>query len=307
MRNAGKNPDNSAGLMVEESTDGIVVSGVSEGGPAARAGVRIGDRLLAVDGKECTSLSPGEVRGALDGEPGTLLTLELLGPGDARSRTVGYRREQPVRETVTGAQILPVDLAGEGAAVGYLRVRSFSEPTVGEATDAMANLVREGAAALVLDLRANPGGLLSAGVGLCGQFLAPGTLVAKAEGRPGSKHNEEFRTAGRAPLTRTLPLAILVDGDSASSSEVVAGALKDHGRALIVGETTYGKGSVQTIVQMGLDTGAAMRLTTARFVTPNGHQIDGVGVAPHINAKGDELPITTAARALREQLKKKRG
>ena len=158
--------------------------------------------------------------------------------------------------------------------------------------------------ALVLDLRANPGGLLSAGVELCGQFLAPGTLVAKAEGRPGSEHNEEFRTAGRAPLTRTLPLAVLVDGDSASSSEVVAGALKDHGRALVVGETTYGKGSVQTIVQMGLGTGAAMRLTTARFVTPNGHPIDGVGVAPHINAKGDDLPIATAARALRKQLEK---
>ena len=143
MRSAGKNPDNTAGLMVDEATDGIAVSGVSEGGPAARAGVRVGDRLLAVDGKECTSMSPGEVRGALDGEPGTLLTLELLGAGDARSRTVGYQREQPVRETVTGAQILPTDLAGEGAAIGYLRVRSFSEATAGEAIDAMATLARE--------------------------------------------------------------------------------------------------------------------------------------------------------------------
>jgi carboxyl-terminal processing protease len=149
-------------------------------------------------------------------------------------------------------------------------------------------------------LRDNPGGVLEAAVDLCAQFLPAKTLVARTRGRPDTDHSAEFRTPATDRPVRNLPLALLINGESASSSEIVAGALRDHDRATLIGDNTYGKGSVQTIVQMGLDTGAAMRLTTARFFTPKGKAIDKVGVAPDM--KSDD-PMETATAHLRKTLK----
>lgn len=292
LRRASPNPRNTAGLTVESRAGGLLVSSVAEGGPAARAGLKAGDRLLAIGGEDASGLSAAGASALLDGPPGKSLTLEFLRPGTTRARTVGFRRQQPALDSVTGVGILP----GPGARVGYARVRDFEQSTPRELAAALDGLADDGMEALVLDLRGNPGGLLESGVDLCAQFLPAATLVARTRGRPGGAHSAEYRTPATDRPVRDVPLAVLIDGESASSSEIVAGALRDHGRATLVGAKTYGKGSVQSIIQMGLDTGAAMRLTTSRFFTPKGHAIEGAGVAPDIVS---DDPLAAAIAHLR--------
>jgi carboxyl-terminal processing protease len=158
-----------------------------------------------------------------------------------------------------------------------VRITQFNEPTAGELAKALDKLEKEGMQALVLDVRYNPGGLLSSAVDVSGLFLPQGTKVVSTEGRlPG----REYRTTTRGGKTRSYPVALLVNYASASGAEVVAGALKDLKRAIIVGETTFGKGSVQSVIS--LPDGSALRLTTAKYFTPGRQVIHQVGVTPNI-------------------------
>jgi len=298
LRKTEPNPRNTTGITLATNKAGqLIIATVAEGGPAARAGTRDGDRLLMIDGQQVSGTQLAKASALLDGRPGQMLTLELQTPAAGRVRTIGFQRENPVKETVTDAKMLSPEIAGE-AKIGYARVRQFAAATARELADALDQLEDAGMTAFILDLRANPGGLLSAAIDVCGEFVPPKTLITRTEGRPGSDHSETYHTADTQRRKRDYPLAILIDKGSASGSEIVAGALRDLGRATIVGTTTFGKGSVQSVIPMGFDTGAAMRLTTARFYTPKHHLIDGHGIKPDIHASGDQLPITTAAKAI---------
>jgi carboxyl-terminal processing protease len=159
--------------------------------------------------------------------------------------------------------------------------RGFYSTTSDELTAAMANLKEQGATSLVLDLRGNPGGLLNAAIEVAQKFLRAGDLVVATQGRAGAGDRHESRAAGRVHLT-DFPMVVLVNGGTASASEIVAGALQDHRRAVLVGDTTYGKGSVQSLVPLASDKRIALRLTIAYYYTPSGRLIHDKGLDPDI-------------------------
>jgi carboxyl-terminal processing protease len=164
--------------------------------------------------------------------------------------------------------------------VGYLRVTQFSAPSAPEVAAALDKLVKENARALVLDLRGNPGGLLSSAVDVSQLFLERGALVVTTRGRQ-TDDKVETRAKGGVHWTRA-PMAVLIDRGSASASEIVAGALQDHGRAVLIGETSFGKGSVQSVIRLSPEGRSAIRLTTAYYYTPSGRLIHEKGIDPDI-------------------------
>jgi carboxyl-terminal processing protease len=179
------------------------------------------------------------------------------------------KRQRIVMPSVRHASVSP-----DG--IGYLQITQFSDPTAKEFAETLARLEKQGMRALVLDLRNNPGGLLTSAIDVCDEFFQPNELIAYTQGRtPASR--EDFKAAGRHPA-RTYPIAVLVNAGTASAAEIVTGALQDTRRAVVVGERTYGKGSVQSVIE--LESGEGMRLTTARYYTPSGRVIHGHGVEP---------------------------
>jgi carboxyl-terminal processing protease len=184
-----------------------------------------------------------------------------------------------VRDIVEVASVKGMRMLVDG--IGYVRVTQFDENAAAKLGEAIKELTEQGAESLVLDLRNNPGGLLNGAVDMCGYFLPPQTLVVSTEGRRESQ-KLEFRTLGQAVRFKG-PLAILVNGGSASASEIVAGCLKDHERAMLVGEKTFGKGSVQNVIP--LPDGSALRLTTAMYYTPKRLVIHENGIEPDIVVK----------------------
>ncbi|HRQ90501.1 MAG TPA: S41 family peptidase, partial [Bacteroidia bacterium] len=192
------------------------------------------------------------------------------------------KREVIKQSSVEDARILEARLTAPYR-MGYARILQFSEPTAEELADALDKLEQEGMDAFVLDLRNNPGGLLGSAIDVCGEFVKAGTEVLTTEGKPGSGEIKPYRTsAERKRRNRDYPLAILVNHSSASGAEVVAGALQDLKRCIVVGETTFGKGSVQSIIPIG--DGKAIRMTTAKYYTPSHRTIHENGVVPNIVA-----------------------
>jgi carboxyl-terminal processing protease len=182
--------------------------------------------------------------------------------------------------SVKDAKILDETLAG-GFKLGYVRITQFNEPTARELNAKLSELQTQGMQALIIDLRYNPGGLLTSAVEVCGLFLPPRTMVVYTEGRDASQRHEYF-TDKNAKQRENFPIVLLVNNGSASGAEIVAGALKDLNRAILVGETTFGKGSVQSVIQ--LPDGSALRLTTAKYYTPGKQVIHEKGVTPNIKA-----------------------
>lgn len=181
-------------------------------------------------------------------------------------------------QSVKGAKLLNPDLAGTFK-IGYVRLIQFNEPTADELSKALDEMQKEGMQALILDLRNNPGGLLNSAVDVCSQFLPPNTKVVSTQGRIASQQRD-YTTSGAAKERPHFPMAVLVNEGSASGAEIVCGALKDLHRAIVVGETTFGKGSVQNVMQ--LPDGSALRFTTAKYYTPSQQVIHGNGVTPNI-------------------------
>jgi carboxyl-terminal processing protease len=192
---------------------------------------------------------------------------------------------------------LPAELTGDDK-IGYIRLEQFGENTAQEFEDALTKLEGEGMQALVLDLRNNPGGLLDSAVEVAGKFLPPGQVVVSTQGRL-AEQNFEYRARG-AKRHPNYPIAVLINGYSASGAEIVAGALKDLGRAVLVGETTFGKGSVQSVQDLG--NGIGMRLTTAKYYTPSKRVIHQVGVSPDISAPISETEERELTMARQPQL-----
>ena len=266
------------GVVVGLKNDRLTIVAPMEGTPGFRAGLLPGDVILEIDGQSAEKMSLRDAVDKLRGEPGTDVELAVARVKESKPLTYKLQREVIKVPSVRGARILDT---GAGPRIGYVRVTQFSEPTGKEFARAVADLEKQGMDALVLDLRFNPGGLLTAAVDVAGEFLPSGALVAYTEGRSAAAERR-YRAPGKGHKARSYPLAVLVNGSSASGAEIVAGALKDTGRALLVGETTFGKGSVQSVIS--LPDGSAVRLTTAKYFTPGKQPIHEKGVAPHIRA-----------------------
>jgi carboxyl-terminal processing protease len=258
------------GIEVTQVDDAIRVITPIAGSPAARSGIRSGDELVAVDGR---AIEPGEMKDAmrrLRGKAGSMITLSVLRDNEVIDHEM---RRQIIRVASVHKEFL-------GPAYGYVRVSQFTENTARELSRAVDELqdakggMLEG---MVLDLRNNPGGVLDSAVDVSDLFLDSGVIVS-ADGR--TMESRFSRSAHPGDILDGAPLVVLVNGGSASASEIVAGALQDHNRATIVGTSTFGKGLVQTV--MPLSRGRAVKLTTSRYYTPSGDSIHEIGILPDV-------------------------
>jgi len=264
------------GVTLTEKSGILTILHPMEDTPGFEAGLLPGDQILKINGESTEKLNINSAIEKLRGKVGEKVTLTINRPSTAQVKDFEIVRAIIKVPSVKDAQILP----SQGKArIGYVRITQFNEPTATELAKALNTLEKSGMEALVLDLRYNPGGLLGSAVDVCGEFLDPNTLIVSTEGRTPSR---EYRTASTSTSQREYPIVVLTNYASASGSEIVAGALKDLGRALLVGETTFGKGSVQSVVS--LPDGSAARLTTAKYFTPSRKLIHEHGVSPHIRA-----------------------
>jgi len=270
------------GIEIAPGDGAVKVLHPIEGSPAQRAGLKSGDEIVKIDGVEVgADLAAASAR--MRGATGSTVRLSIRRAGSPGLLEFDLRRTQVEVPSVLAQTLEP--------GFGYLRITSFTETTADDVSHAILRLKRDneaGIKGLVLDLRDNPGGVLEAGVAVADDFLEQGVIVS-ADGRtPEARFRMEATHHG--DLLNGAPLVVLVNGGTASASEIVAGALKDHGRALLIGRKTYGKGSVQTV--MPLAHGGALKLTTSRYFTPSGASIQGVGLVPDIVEAG---PSDTAA------------
>jgi carboxyl-terminal processing protease len=250
-----------------------------DGSPAQRAGLRAGDQIVRIDGTDIGADLAGAIA-RMRGVSGSVVALSIRREGNPELLEFALRRAQVEVHSVLAQSLEP--------GLGYLRITTFSETTAQDVARAISRLKRDnprGIEGLVLDLRNNPGGVLEAGVAVADAFLSSGVIVT-ADGRT---PEARFRMdAAHGDLINGAPLVVLVNGGSASASEIVAGALKDHGRAVLVGRKTYGKGSVQTVLP--LPRGGAVKLTTSRYFTPSGASIHGKGIVPDVIEEGPGEP-----------------
>ncbi len=264
------------GIQVEPRANRVVVVAPIADSPAERAGVQRGDEIVKVDGQSIEKLGMDRIIERLRGPPKTKVSLTLFRPITRQTVVVNL-----VREIITVESVRDVHLLAHG--IGYIQLTQFTERTGAEFKQALRRLQLQGATALVLDLRNNPGGLLDAAVAVAEPFFQPGELIVYTQGR--SEESRDESRAGSGAGWARLPVAILVNSGTASAAEIVAGALRDTDRAVIVGETTFGKGSVQTVFR--LQEGEGLRLTTARYFTPGGVSINEKGIVP-------QVPVTVA-------------
>jgi carboxyl-terminal processing protease len=262
------------------ASDGVVkILRPIDGSPAQQAGLRAGDQIVRIDGVDVGADLAGAIA-RMRGLSGSLVTLTVRREGNPELLEFALRRAQVEVHSVLEQSLEP--------GFGYLRITTFSETTSQDVAKAISRLKRDnpsGIRGLVLDLRNNPGGVLEAGVAVAADFLTSGVIVS-ADGRTPEARFE--MDASHGDLINGAPLVVLVNGGSASASEIVAGALKDHGRALLIGRKTYGKGSVQTVLP--LSRGGAVKLTTSRYFTPSGASIHGTGLVPYILEDGPGDP-----------------
>ena len=266
------------GIVLSQRDGRMVVVSVLEGGPASKAGVVPGDHVIKIGDRLVEKMGVTEAGQLLRGETGRPIKISLYRPVSEEVRELEMVREEIRVPTVKDVRLVPGELAPD-ARIGYLRISQFNLPTTQELTKALDELDRQGMEALVLDLRYNPGGVLNVAVEVAAQFLPPNSLVVSTEGRVASQ-NRSYRTAADAKTRRYFPMAILINSASASAAEILAGALKDLRRAILVGETTFGKGSVQSVIP--LSDGSAVRLTTAKYSTPGKQVIHEHGIEPTI-------------------------
>lgn len=278
------------GLTVSPSRDGLLVTSTL-GGPARQAGIRRGDVIVRIDGRRTGELSFERSLALITGDEGTLVRLTVRRPRD------GARHFALVRREIDVPSVRQRLLSVRQEAVGYIRVLAFPDNSAQRIERAATKLVRRGAKGLILDLRDNPGGLVTQAVHTVSLFVAKGVVCTTAglhqDGRV-------FHVTGDATLPE-LPLVVLVNDSSASAAEIVAAALKEHERAVVVGRRTYGKASVQSI--RPLSDGGALKLTTATYRTPGGVDLAEHGVRPDVRARDDvrtraDEALARAGRAL---------
>jgi len=266
------------GVVLGEKNGNAYVTEVYKGTPAAHAGMLPGDQFLIIEGVRRTNWQTSDVVKRVRGDVGTKVTVTMLRPNKG-----GSHGGTEKKFTITRANINYPNLKSEMiGTVGYMRLGQFNARSEVDLRKAIADLTKKGAKSLVLDVRSNPGGLLDEAVNVSSLFIKDGVIVRVDER---NKPEEVLRATGRTATS--LPLVVLIDGDSASASEIMGGALQDHDRATLVGETSYGKGSVQTVANTSW--GGGVKFTIAHYLTPNKRVIDGKGLTPDVVVKMDRL------------------
>ena len=269
---------NGLGIEVSMKNGLPTVVTAMEDTPAAKAGILSGDQILRINSMSTERMDLQDAINVLRGPAGAKVGLTLLRPSTKEIKEYTLQRAEIKIQSVKGERMLSSELTGPFR-IGYIRLIQFNEPTADELSKAIDDLQKQGMQALILDLRNNPGGLLNSAVDVCGQFLPPNTKVVSTQGRvPSQQH--DYSTSTVSKPRPNFPMVLLVNEGSASGAEIVAGALKDLRRAVLVGETTFGKGSVQNVLQ--LPDGSAVRFTTAKYYTPSRQVIQGNGVTPNI-------------------------
>lgn len=261
--------------MKAESGRGLLLINVLPDSPASDGGVQAGEHIISIDGTDCRDLSTDEAAGMLRGPVGSRVRLEVTSKTDAQRSTTLTRRPVQVK-SIPAARIID-----RQAGIGYLKMSGFQKTSAAELDAALTKLRAQGMQSLIWDLRGNPGGLLTAAVEVLDRFLENGVLVSTK----GRTSDQNWTYSAHRPGTSNIHLVLLIDGESASASEIVAGAIRDHRRGTIVGRRSYGKWSVQSIFPIPSATG--LRLTTAKFYSPNGHTLGKIGVVPDV---GVDLP-----------------
>src|SRR5215831_6950811 len=270
------------GIEITLRDDVLTVVSPIEGTPAYRAGLQTGDRIVKIDGLVTKDMQLPDAVKRMRGKPGTKVTITVVREGWTEPKDFDITREQIRVQSVRSADL--------GGGVAYVKLRQFQEQSPGDMAAALDKASKVGMKALVFDLRNNPGGLLTAAVEVTEEFIDDGKLVVYTEGRV---RNQNMRFSAHAKKSYpTLPMVVLVNQGSASASEIVAGALQDWGRAIVVGTQTFGKGSVQTIIP--LSDGSGLRLTTAKYFTPKGRSIHGKGITPDIVVEVPKDPATAS-------------
>jgi carboxyl-terminal processing protease len=261
------------GIQIGIKDSILTVIAPIEDTPAYKAGLKAGDKILKIDSESTKSMNIQDAVSKMRGPKGKPVILNIFRDGWTEPKDVTI-----VRDII---KIKSVKFRMMKDNIGYIKLTQFQEMTSEELAKALKSLKEKGMKSIILDLRNDPGGLLNSAVDVSGQFLPAKKLVVYIKGRAGDKI--EYFTEGEVPSYIDLPMVVLVNQGSASASEIVAGAMKDWNRAIIVGVQTFGKGSVQTLIP--LSDGSGLRLTTAKYYTPNGTSIQNVGITPDIIVK----------------------
>jgi carboxyl-terminal processing protease len=279
------------GVELKHDPEGLRLVGVLKGGPAFEAGLKPGDRITHIDGRAVRGQELDVAANRLQGTAGSLVELTVL-HADGGTRTLRLARREVEVKSVDEAKLVDPE-----AGIGYVQLNGFQKSSTAELQDAIAELQRQGMSGLVLDLRGNPGGLLNVAIEMADRFLDSGVIVSTRGRAPGQ--SAVYSAQGQA-LWR-MPMVVLVDHDSASASEILAGALQDNRRATVLGERSYGKGSVQSIFPLR-SANAGLKLTTAKFYAPSGRGYSEQGVTPDVavtvraRPKGDDDPALDLRR-----------
>ena len=286
------------GIEITMRDDQLTVVAPIEGTPAHRAGIQPGDKIVKIEGLPTKDMSLVDAVKKMRGPKGTKVTITILREGAKELQDVTVTREIIQVQSVKTQEIEP--------GLGYIRIRQFQERTARDLVAGIEKFEKTGRfAGLIVDFRNNPGGLLSSAVEVSEEFLGDGKLVVYTEGRVRNQ-NMRFVAHAKHPVT-DVPIVVLVNQGSASASEIVAGAIQDHGRGVVLGTQTFGKGSVQTIIS--LPDGSGLRLTTAKYFTPKGRSIHGKGITPDIvveppkedpTVKPPSLPASEAEQQKRD-------
>ena len=279
------------GITVGQKDGALTVIAPMEGTPADKAGIKAGDIILKINKQSTLNMTIDEAVNLMRGKPGTGIELTVVREGETKPLTISIVRDIIKIESVYSKII-------ENENILYVRVVNFDKNIVGDVQDAITK--NKNVKGIVLDLRNNPGGLLNQAVGLVDIFIDEGIIVSQ-KGRVESE-NAEYKATKSGTSTK-LPLVVLVNGGSASASEIVSGALQDHKRAIIIGEKTFGKGSVQAVLPV-VDN-EAIRLTIARYYLPSGRTIQAEGVTPDIVVYPGDVPHKNNEQALKEKDLKK--
>jgi len=260
------------GIQIGMKDGMLTVIAPIEDTPAYQAGIKAGDKIIKINNDFTKELSLQDAVSKMRGAPGSPVKITILREGWKETRDFTIKRE------VIKIKSVKSKILDDG--IGYIKINQFQEQTSSDLSTNMDKLLQDNITALVLDVRNNPGGLLNSAIDVSSQFLSPGKLVVFIKDKKGEKI--EYRSNKNAGNS-TIPMVVLVNQGSASASEIVAGALKDWNRAVIIGTQTFGKGSVQSVVPM--NDGSALRLTTAKYYTPKGISIQSTGITPDIVVK----------------------
>lgn len=251
------------GISIDVRDEWLTVVSPIEGTPAYKLGIRAGDRIVAIEGKSTKGITTADAAKVLRGPKGTSVTITIARKGEPQPFDLTIERDVVELKSVPYKGVVR-----DG--IGYLRLSRFSEDSGREVEEGLRALVEQGAKGIIFDLRSNHGGLLTQAVSVSDKFLERGKLISYTQGRHAEDRSEYFATE-KPVLPRSLPVVVLVNGSTASASEIVSGALQDDGRAVILGELTYGKGLVQTLIPLEPD--VSLKLTTAKWYTPAGRCI----------------------------------